>query len=316
VAQSLPPDAIGSAAGNPIPANTAIAGNGVNAASQPNTSSQPNPASQLNAVNQLNTVNKPNTTSQLYPAHQLNPVNILNRPNIVEVVGLSHWFGTGAMRRAVLQGVDLRIGAGEVVLLTGPSGCGKTTLLTLVGALRAVQQGSVRLFDQELNAASRDQRQRLRRRIGMIFQGHNLLRCLTAEQNVQMGADLLPDLSYRARRDLAREWLRAVGLGDHLAKLPHDLSGGQKQRVAIARALAGRPELLLADEPTAALDSRTGREVVDLLQALARDQGCGVLMVTHDPRILDVADRLVEMEDGRLLEPVPASPTPVGIPQP
>jgi putative ABC transport system ATP-binding protein len=226
----------------------------------------------------------------------------------VEVVGLSHWFGTGAMRRAVLQGVDLRIGAGEMVLLTGPSGCGKTTLLTLVGALRAVQQGSVRLFDQELNAASRDQRQRLRRRIGMIFQGHNLLRCLTAEQNVQMGADLLPDLSYRARRDLAREWLRAVGLGDHLAKLPHDLSGGQKQRVAIARALAGRPELLLADEPTAALDSRTGREVVDLLQGLARDQGCGVLMVTHDPRILDVADRLVQMEDGRLLEPAHPSP--------
>ena len=310
MAQSLPPDAIGSAAGYSIPANTAIVGNGVNPASQLNTSSQPNAASQLN------TVNKPNTTSQLYPANQLNPVDSLNSSNILEVVGLSHWFGTGAMRRAVLQGVDLRIGAGEMVLLTGPSGCGKTTLLTLVGALRAVQQGSVRLFDQELNAASRDQRQPLRRRIGMIFQGHNLLRCLTAEQNVQMGADLLPDLSYRARRDLAREWLRAVGLGDHLAKLPHDLSGGQKQRVAIARALAGRPELLLADEPTAALDSRTGREVVDLLQGLARDQGCGVLMVTHDPRILDVADRLVEMEDGRLLEPVPASPTPVGIPQP
>ncbi len=310
MAQSLPPDAIGSAAGNSIPVNTAIAGNGVNPASQLNTSSQPNAASQLN------TVNKPNTTSQLYSSSQLNPVDSLKSSNIVEVVGLSHWFGAGAMRRAVLQGVDLRIGAGEMVLLTGPSGCGKTTLLTLVGALRAVQQGSVRLFDQELNAASRDQRQRLRRRIGMIFQGHNLLRCLTAEQNVQMGADLLPDLSYRARRDLAREWLRAVGLGDHLAKLPHDLSGGQKQRVAIARALAGRPELLLADEPTAALDSRTGREVVDLLQGLARDQGCGVLMVTHDPRILDVADRLVEMEDGRLLEPVPASPTPVGIPQP
>ena len=302
MAQSLPPDAIGSAAGNPIPANTAIAGNGVTPASQLNTSSQPNAASQLN------TVNKPNATSQLYPANQLNPVNSLKSSNIVEVVGLSHWFGTGAMRRAVLQGVDLRIGAGEMVLLTGPSGCGKTTLLTLVGALRAVQQGSVRLFDQELNAASRDQRQRLRRRIGMIFQGHNLLRCLTAEQNVQMGADLLPDLSYRARRDLAREWLRAVGLGDHLAKLPHDLSGGQKQRVAIARALAGRPELLLADEPTAALDSRTGREVVDLLQGLARDQGCGVLMVTHDPRILDVADRLVQMEDGRLLEPAHPSP--------
>jgi len=115
-----------------------------------------------------------------------------------------------------------------------------------------------------------------------------------------MGSDLLPGLSYRARRDQAREWLRAVGLGDHLAKAPHDLSGGQKQRVAIARALAAHPRLLLADEPTAALDSRSGRDVVDLLKGLAREQGCAVLLVTHDPRILDVADRLVEMEDGRL----------------
>lgn len=218
----------------------------------------------------------------------------------VAVEGLSHWYGSGPMRRQVLQGVDLTIEPGEVVLLTGPSGCGKTTLLTLVGALRSVQEGSVRVFDQELHRAGRDLRQRLRRSIGMIFQGHNLLRCLTAEQNVQMGSDLLEGLSYRARRDQAREWLRAVGLGDQLGKLPHDLSGGQKQRVAIARALAARPRLLLADEPTAALDSRTGREVVDLLQQLARDQGCAVLMVTHDPRILDVADRLLRMEDGRL----------------
>ncbi|MEB3104543.1 MAG: DevA family ABC transporter ATP-binding protein [Cyanobacteriota bacterium] len=220
----------------------------------------------------------------------------------VAVEGLSHWYGHAAMRRQVLQGVDLTITPGEVVLLTGPSGCGKTTLLTLVGALRSVQQGSVRVFGQELHGAGRDVRQRLRRSIGMIFQGHNLLRCLTAEQNVQMGSDLLEGLSYRARRDQARQWLRAVGLGDELGKLPHDLSGGQKQRVAIARALAARPRLLLADEPTAALDSRTGREVVDLLQSLAREQGCGVLMVTHDPRILDVADRLVRMEDGRLMQ--------------
>ena len=220
----------------------------------------------------------------------------------VAVEGLSHWYGSGATRRQVLQGVDLSIDPGEVVLLTGPSGCGKTTLLTLVGALRSVQQGSVRVFGQELNGAGRDLRQRLRRSIGMIFQGHNLLRCLTAEQNVQMGSDLLANLSYRARRDQARQWLRAVGLGDELAKLPHDLSGGQKQRVAIARALAPHPRLLLADEPTAALDSRTGREVVELLQRLARENGCGVLMVTHDPRILDVADRLVRMEDGRLLQ--------------
>ena len=221
-------------------------------------------------------------------------------PPAVALEGLAHWYGQGSTRRQVLQDIQLVIQPGEVVLLTGPSGCGKTTLLTLVGALRQVQQGSVRVFGQELREASRAERQQLRCHIGMIFQGHNLLRCLTAEQNVQMGADLLPGLSYRARRDLAREWLRAVGLGDHLDKLPHDLSGGQKQRVAIARALAARPSLLLADEPTAALDKRTGREVVDLLKGLARDQGCAVLMVTHDPRILDVADRLVQMEDGRL----------------
>lgn len=220
----------------------------------------------------------------------------------IDLHDLCHWYGSGSMRRQVLQGVNLRVAPGEVVLLTGPSGCGKTTLLTLVGALRQVQEGSVRVLGQELNGAGRRERQLLRRSIGMIFQGHNLLRCLTAEQNVQMGSDLLPALSYRARRDQAREWLRAVGLGDELNKLPHDLSGGQKQRVAIARALAAHPRLLLADEPTAALDSKTGREVVELLQRLAREQGCAVLMVTHDPRILDIADRLVRMEDGQLSE--------------
>ena len=222
----------------------------------------------------------------------------------VDIHALSHWYGNGSTRRQVLQGVDLQISAGEVVLLTGPSGCGKTTLLTLIGALRKVQQGDVEVFGQQLHGAARGQRQRLRRRIGMIFQGHNLLRCLTAEQNVQMGADLLPNLGYRARRDQAREWLRSVGLEDELGKLPHDLSGGQKQRVAIARALAAKPQLLLADEPTAALDSGTGREVVELLKRLAREQSCSVLMVTHDPRILDVADRLVRMEDGRLYQTI------------
>ena len=220
----------------------------------------------------------------------------------VELQNLSHSYGRGEMRRQVLQGISLRIDPGEVVLLTGPSGCGKTTLLTLIGALRTVQSGQVTVLGHRLDGAGRRQRQQVRRGIGMIFQGHNLLRCLTAEQNVQMGADLLSGRSYDARRGVAREWLRAVGLGDHLQKLPHDLSGGQKQRVAIARALAAQPELLLADEPTAALDGRTGREVVELLRRLAREQGCGVLMVTHDPRILDVADRLLEMEDGLMQE--------------
>ncbi len=221
----------------------------------------------------------------------------------VEIEGLCHWFGKGSMRRQVLQSISLKIAPGEVVLLSGPSGCGKTTLLTLIGALRQVQQGDICVFGNQLRGSRRRQRQKLRRQIGMIFQGHNLLRCLTAEQNVQMGADLLAGLPYRARRDQSRDWLRAVGLDDHLSKMPHDLSGGQKQRVAIARALAARPKLLLADEPTAALDSVTGREVVDLLKRLAREQSCSVLMVTHDPRILDVADRLIQMEDGRLIPP-------------
>ena len=222
----------------------------------------------------------------------------------VVVDNLCHAFGQGEMRREVLQSISFSIQPGEVVLLTGPSGCGKTTLLTLIGALRTVQQGQVSVLGQALHGAGRRRRQQVRRRIGMIFQGHNLLRCLTAEQNVQMGADLLPDLSYRARRDEARQWLRAVGLEDHMGKVPQDLSGGQKQRVAIARALAANPRLLLADEPTAALDSRTGREVVELLRKLAREQSCAVLMVTHDPRIVDVADRLLQMEDGHLLNAV------------
>ncbi len=219
----------------------------------------------------------------------------------IEINDLCHWFGKGSMRRKVLNSVSMKIDPGEVVLLTGPSGCGKTTLLTLIGALRRIDHGNLSVFGCDLRKANRQVRQQLRRQIGMIFQGHNLLQCLTSEQNVQMGSDLLKGLSYRARRDQAREWLRAVGLQDHINKLPHDLSGGQKQRVAIARALAARPKLLLADEPTAALDSVTGREVVDLLKKLALEQSCSVLMVTHDPRILDVADRVLKMEDGKLI---------------
>ncbi len=219
----------------------------------------------------------------------------------IYINSLSHWYGRGSMRRQVLQSISMEIKSGEVVLLTGPSGCGKTTLLTLIGALRNIEQGDLLVFGKQLRGASRQTRQYIRTKIGMIFQGHNLLRCLTAEQNVQMGADLLTGLPYSARRDQAREWLKAVGLHDQMQKLPHDLSGGQKQRVAIARALAARPKLLLADEPTSALDSVTGREIVDLLKKLAFEQSCAVLMVTHDPRILDIADRVLKMEDGKLI---------------
>jgi putative ABC transport system ATP-binding protein len=220
----------------------------------------------------------------------------------VNINSLIHAYGRGSMRREVLRNISLTIAAGEVVTLTGPSGCGKTTLLTLIGALRQVEEGSVTVLGEQLNGAGRSRRQQLRRHIGMIFQGHNLLKCLTAEENVQMGADLLPNTSFRARRDRARYWLRAVGLEGHESKRIDQLSGGQRQRVAIARALAPEPKLLLADEPTASLDSVSGRAVVELLHQLAREQSSAVLMVTHDPRILDVADRLLRMEDG-LLQP-------------
>ena len=218
----------------------------------------------------------------------------------VSINNLSHFYGVDENKKQVLNNVNFFIESGELVLLKGPSGCGKTTLLTLIGALRSCQSGDLTVLNNQLNGASRKTRQKLRRNIGMIFQGHNLLRCLTAEQNVQMGADLLNNLTYLQRREIARKWLSAVGLEDHHKKLPSGLSGGQKQRVAIARALSANPKLLLADEPTSALDSVTGREIVSLLRKLAKEQNCSVLMVTHDPRISDMADRILNMEDGKI----------------
>ncbi len=227
-------------------------------------------------------------------------INKIEYSKTVFINNLSHFYGRNENKKLVLNNVNLSIDKGELVLLRGPSGCGKTTLLTLIGALRTCQSGNLTVLNNELNGASRKTRQILRRSIGMIFQGHNLLRCLTAEQNVQMGADLIRGLTYLQRREIARKWLSAVGLDDHHKKLPNDLSGGQKQRVAIARALSANPRLLLADEPTSALDSVTGREIVTLLRKLAKEQNCSVLMVTHDPRISDMADRILNMEDGRI----------------
>ena len=226
--------------------------------------------------------------------------NKINYSKTVSINNLSHFYGRNENKKQVLNNVNLSIEKSELVLLKGPSGCGKTTLLTLIGALRTCQSGDLKVLNNQLNGASRKTRQKLRRSIGMIFQGHNLLRCLTAEQNVQMGADLIKGLTYLQRREIARKWLYAVGLEEHYKKLPSDLSGGQKQRVAIARALSANPKLLLADEPTSALDSVTGREIVTLLRKLAKEQNCSVLMVTHDPRITDMADRILNMEDGKI----------------
>jgi putative ABC transport system ATP-binding protein len=219
----------------------------------------------------------------------------------VDLEGMCYAYGSGELLRPVLRDVCLAVAPGEIVLLTGPSGSGKTTLLTLIGALRAMQAGRCTVLGQELMSADEAARVRLRRRIGFIFQNHNLLGFLTARQNVAMTLELLPGTNEQERLARAGAMLEAVGLGDRAEALPAKLSGGQRQRVAVARALAGEPGLVLADEATAALDRQTGHEVMSLLRDLAKQRGVPILMVTHDPRILDLADRVVAIEDGRVV---------------
>lgn len=223
--------------------------------------------------------------------------------SLISIQYLNHYFGQAALRRKVLADINLEIQAGEIVILSGPSGSGKTTLLTLMGGLRSVQEGSLTVLGQELRGATEQQLVYIRRQIGYIFQAHNLLQSLTALQNVQMSVQLHGISSQQEAHHKAEAALKAVGLGNRLLSYPNHLSGGQKQRVAIARALVAHPKLVLADEPTAALDRKSGRDVVNLMQQLVREQGCAVLMVTHDHRILDIADRIVHMEDGRLMQP-------------
>ncbi len=184
--------------------------------------------------------------------------------------------------------------------MAGPSGSGKTTLLTLCGGLRSAQSGSLKVLGTEMCGASAKQLTLARRHHGYIFQAHNLHESLTALQNVKMGLELHAKYSVREMTDRSIKMLELVGLGDRVNYYPDNLSGGQKQRVAIARALVSQPKILLADEPTAALDKRSGRDVVNLMQKLAKEQGCTILLVTHDNRILDIADSIVYMEDGKL----------------
>jgi len=218
----------------------------------------------------------------------------------IQIEQVNHYFGEGALRKQILFDVSTEIRAGEIVIVTGPSGSGKTTLLTLIGALRSVQEGSVRILGEELHNAGGRVVGRVRKSIGYIFQAHNLLSALTAQQNVQMALYLHPELSRAEIRARAASMLEAVGLSERKHHFPSQLSGGQKQRVAIARALASRPRIILADEPTASLDKQSGRDVVTLMHDLAKGQGVTVLLVTHDNRILDVADRIIHLEDGRL----------------
>lgn len=224
------------------------------------------------------------------------------RAPVVSGRGICHSFGEGELKKQILFDVAVDIVPGEVVLLTGPSGSGKTTLLTLIAGLRNVQEGQLFVLGHELHGATTEELVDVRRKIGFIFQAHNLLPFLSTRQNVELVFELHPNVSADEARDRATRMLQLVGLGDRLDYMPEKLSGGQKQRVAVARALVAGPQLILADEPTAALDGKSGRAVVDLLQSLAREQGCPVLMVTHDTRVLDVADRLIHMEDGRIAE--------------
>ncbi|HEY9860599.1 MAG TPA: DevA family ABC transporter ATP-binding protein [Candidatus Obscuribacterales bacterium] len=235
----------------------------------------------------------------------------MSQSAVISIQHLNHYFGEGSLRKQVLFDINLEIQPGEIVLMTGPSGSGKTSLLTLIGGLRSPQEGSLQVLGQELSGASNHQAVQVRRNIGYIFQAHNLLKSLTAQQNVQMALQLQPELSEADMQSKAAHMLTAVGLGEHLNYYPAQLSGGQKQRVAIARALAHHPKLVLADEPTAALDSKSGRDVVNLMQRLAKEQGCTILMVTHDNRILDIADRVVHMEDGYLAQDT--NPQPVAM---
>lgn len=228
---------------------------------------------------------------------------VLQRANRKAVVaqGIEMTFRSGTVSSTVLQGVNLEIADGEVQLLMGPSGSGKTTLLSILAGILTPTAGHVHLLGEEITGMTKEALSRFRlNHIGFIFQGFNLFPALTAVENVEVALRVKGIRGRQAKRD-ARELLQQVGLGDRLTYLPRDLSGGQKQRVAIARALAGNPRLIMADEPTASLDSHSGHTVIELLRDLAKEGNRTVLMVTHDPRLVDVADRVTHLEDGMLV---------------
>ena len=224
-------------------------------------------------------------------------------PPVVEITGLTRVYGEGEATVVALDGIDLSIAAGEFVAVMGPSGCGKSTLLNLLGGLDAPTAGQVSIGGETLADLSDDRITELRRRrLGFVFQFFNLIPVLSALENASLPLRLdgAPDAAATATG-----WLREVGLGERLTARPDQLSGGQQQRVAIARALSTEPALVLADEPTGNLDSRSATEVAELLRRVATDWGRTVLMVTHDPRIASYASRLVLMRDGRIVDDLP-----------
>jgi putative ABC transport system ATP-binding protein len=220
---------------------------------------------------------------------------------VIEAVNVVKFLGTGAAQVQALKSVSLSLGAGELTLLMGPSGSGKTTLLSILGCMLTPNQGTVRVRGQSTEGAGPEQLARLRREhVGFVFQSFHLFPTLTATDNVRLVLDVRGERS--AGADVkAHEALVSVGLSHKTGSYPRELSGGEQQRVAIARAIVGRPSAILADEPTAALDSENGHAIMTVLARIARDPARGVLVVTHDPRILPFANRIVRIEDGRIV---------------
>jgi len=221
---------------------------------------------------------------------------------LISVRDLTKTYGSGPTAFRALESVNLEVERGEVMLLMGPSGSGKTTLISILGCILRPTSGSVRILGEEVTNLSEKQLPRVRlQNIGFIFQGFNLFPTLTAGENVELALDLKNQRGAAARVK-ARAALEQVGLGTKFDSFPADLSGGEKQRVAIARALATEPQVVLADEPTAALDSHSGRTVMHMLRDMAHQHGRAVVVVTHDNRVLEYGDRLVRIEDGSILE--------------
>jgi putative ABC transport system ATP-binding protein len=233
----------------------------------------------------------------------------------ITVRGVTKVYEEGASRVPALHGIDLDVFPGEVVLLMGPSGSGKTTLLSIMGCILRATSGTVSIAGIEASALSERELPRIRlAHIGFVFQGFNLFPTLTVGENVELALELKDIRGSKAKQE-SRSLLEQVGLEQKYDTFPSDLSGGQKQRVAIARALAGFPSVILADEPTAALDSHTGRNVMQMMQDLAHKHGRAVVVVTHDSRVLEFGDRTVRMEDGKIVAPFSAERTPKIPPQ-